>query len=134
MTAVLCVNGTHKLPVMVIGSAKRPRSGLAWPSPTVAVIRACSDQDVEDADDSTVVIPWTLSLSQARAGSAEMKTFFHENQGEHPELRKNMDAVEGIEKLLERMTFFARSKQTNLFQHALTAVSAADQPEPAGRP
>ena len=78
------------------------------------VIRACTAQDVEDADDSTAVIP--LTLSQARAGSAEMKTFFHANQGEHPELRKYMDAVEGIEKLLERMTYSARSKQTTLFR------------------
>ena len=60
-----------------------------------------------------------------------MKTFFH---AEHPELRKYMDAVEGMEKLLERMTFSAGSKQTTLFQHDFTAVSAAEQPESAGRP
>ena len=72
--------------------------------------------------------------SEPRAGSAEMKTFFHANVGEHPELRKYMDAVEGIEKLLEKMTFSARSKQTTLLQHAFTAVSADDQPASAGRP
>ena len=96
------------------------------------MIRACSEQDVEEADDSTAVVPWTLS--QARAGSAEMTTFFHANVGEHEELRKYMDAVEGIQKLVERMTFSARSKQTTLLQHGFTAVSAADQPESAGHP
>ncbi len=39
------------------------------------------------------------------------------NQGEHPELRKYMDAVDGIETLLEIMTFSARTKQTFLFQY-----------------
>ena len=56
------------------------------------------------------------------------------NQGEHPELRKYMDAVEGIETLRERMTFSARTRQTFLFQYAFTAEPADDQPESAGHP
>jgi hypothetical protein len=42
---------------------------------------------------------------EARAASEGMKTFVHSNQGEHAELRKYMDAVEGLEKVLENMTF-----------------------------
>jgi hypothetical protein len=76
--------------------------------------------------------PWTLS--QARSASDGMNTFFYANQGEHPERRIYMDAVEGIENLLERITFSARSKQTTLFEHAFTAESVADQPDSAGRP
>ena len=63
-----------------------------------------------------------------------MKTFVHSNQGEHAELRKYMDAVEGLERVLENMTFSARSKQTTLFQHAFTAEPAAAQPGSAGHP
>ena len=69
------------------------------------------------------MVPWTLS--QASAASDGMKAFFHANQAEHAELRKYMAAVEGIEKLLENMTFSARSKQTTLFQHDFTAETAA---------
>ncbi len=50
----------------------------------VAVIWACIERDVEEADDSTAV---DSEPSQSWK-CAEMKTFFHENQGEHPELRK----------------------------------------------
>ena len=59
-----------------------------------AMIRACSAQDVEEADDSAAALPWTLS--QARAASAEMAIFFHAHQGGHPDFRKSMDAVQGI--------------------------------------
>jgi len=75
-------------------------------SRTVAALKARTEQDEEEDDDSTAVVPWTLS--QARAASDGMKTFFHANQAEHAELRKYMAAVEGIEKLLEKMTFFGR--------------------------
>ncbi len=73
------------------------------------------------------MIPWTLS--QARAANDGNKTFFHANQTEHPELRKYMAAVEGIEKLLENMTFSSRSKQTPLLQHDFTAEPAAAKAE-----
>ncbi len=90
---------------------------------------------MEEADDSTSVVPWTLNKARAGSAEPEMKTFFHTtNVGEHPELRKYMDAVEGIKKLVERMTFSARSKQTTLLQHAFTAVSADDHPASAGHP
>jgi hypothetical protein len=59
-----------------------------------------------------------------------MKTFLHANQEEHPELCKYMAHIEGIEKLLETMTFSARYAA----QHAFTAAPAAFQPgsaEPA---
>ncbi len=56
-----------------------------------------------------------------------MKTFFYANQAEHPELRKYMADVEGIEKLLENATFSTRSKQTTLLQHDFTAEPAAAQ-------
>jgi len=72
----------------------------------VAALKARTEQDEDKDDDSTAVVPW--ALSQARAASDGMKTFFHENQAEHAELRKYMAAVEGIEKLLEKMTFFGR--------------------------
>ena len=98
----------------------------------VSALKARSEQDVEEADDSPVVIPWTMS--QARAASEEMKTFVHSNQGEHAELRKYMAAVEGLDKLLENMTFSARSKQTTLLQHAFTAEPAAAQPGSADHP
>ena len=120
------------MPVMIIGSAKRPRCfPSGWEPRRDAKVWYTSNKSAW-MERTIFFIP--LSLSQARAGSAEMKKFFHANQGEHPEHRKYMDAVEGIEKLLERMTFSKRSKQTTLFQHAFTAVSAADQPESAGRP
>ena len=98
----------------------------------VSELKARSEQDVEEADDSQAVLPWTLR--QARAASEGMKTFVHSNQGEHPELRKYMAAVEGLEKLLENMTFSARSKQTTLLQHAFTAEPAAAQAESADLP
>jgi hypothetical protein len=70
------------------------------------------------------VVPW--ALSQARAASDGMKTFFHENQAEHAELRKYMAAVEGIEKLLENMyrgrgnvpTFILSNNSNAFFKHA----------------
>jgi hypothetical protein len=40
-----------------------------------------------------------------------------------------MAAVEGIEKLLENMTFSSRSQQTTLLQHDFTAEPAATQTE-----
>ena len=98
----------------------------------VAALKARTEQDEDKDDDSTAVVPW--ALSQARAASDGMKTFFHENQAEHAELRKYMAAVEGIEKLLENMTFSARSKQTRLFQHDFTAEPAAAQAESVDRP
>jgi hypothetical protein len=88
----------------------------------VAVLKARSAQDEEEDDDSPAVIPWTLS--QARAASEWMKT------AEHPELCKYVAAVEGIEKLLENMTFSARSKQTTLLQYDFTAEPAAAQTVP----
>ena len=63
-----------------------------------------------------------------------MKTFLHSNQGEHAESRKYMDAVEGLERVMENMTFSARSKQTTLLQHAFTAEPAAAQAGPADQP
>ena len=98
----------------------------------VAALKARTEQDEDKDDDSTAVVPW--ALSQARAASDGMKTFFHENQAEHAELRKYMAAVEGIEKLLDNMTFSARSKQTTLLQHDFTAGPAAAQPGSADRP
>jgi hypothetical protein len=88
--------------------------------------RRDSEQDVEEADDSLVVLTWTMS--QARAASEGMKTFVHSNLEEHPELRKYMDPslshVEYLdsETLLENMTFSARSKQTTLLQHGFTSA------------
>ncbi len=79
----------------------------------VAALKARSEQDEDEDDDSPAVIPWAGTLSQARAASDGMKTFFRANQAEHPELRRYMAAVEGIEKLLKNMTFSARSKQTS---------------------
>ena len=79
-------------------------------------LRARSEEDEEEADDSAEVVPWTLS--EARVGAEQMKIFFEANHQEHPELRKYMDAVEGIEKLLEKMTFSARAKQTTLMEHS----------------
>ena len=61
------------------------------------------------------VVPWTLL--QART-SGEMKIFVQENQQEHPELCKYIDAVEGLGALIEKMTFSARSKQITLLDHA----------------
>jgi hypothetical protein len=98
----------------------------------VSELKARSEQDVEEDDDSQAVLPWTLR--QARAASEGIKTFVHSNQGEHPELRKYMAAVEGLEKLLENMTFSALSKQTTLLQHAFTAEPAAAQAESADLP
>ena len=82
----------------------------------VNALRARSEEDEEEADDSAEVVPWTLS--EARVGAEQMKIFFEANHQEHPELRKYMDAVEGIEKLLEKMTFSARAKQTTLMEHS----------------
>ena len=61
------------------------------------------------------VAPWTLL--QART-SGEMKIFVQENQQEHPELCKCIDAVEVLGELMEKMTFSARSKQITLLDHA----------------
>ncbi len=94
----------------------------------VAVLKARSAQDEEEDDDSPAVIPWTLS--QAQAASEGMKTFFYANQAGHPELCKYMAAVEGIEKLLENMTFSTRLKQTTLLQYDFTAEPAAGQTVP----
>ena len=98
----------------------------------VSALKARTEQDVEDADDSPVVIPWTLS--KARAASEGIKTFVHSNLEDHPELRKYMEHVEGLEKLLENMRFSARSKQTTLLQHAFTSAPAAAQPGSADHP
>jgi len=73
-----------------------------------------------------VFILWTLH--QARAAIDGMKTFLYANQGQHPERHKYMDAVEGMGKLLDRMTLSTLPKQTTPLQHALTAEPAADPP------
>ncbi len=102
----------------------------------VSALKAHSEQDVEEADDSLVVIPcqpeWTLS--QARIASEGMKAFVHSNLEEHPELRKYMAHVEDLETLLENMTFSARSKQTTLLQHGFTSAPAAALPGSADHP
>ena len=95
----------------------------------VSALKARSEQDVEEAYDNQTVILWTLR--QPRAAS---EPFVHSNQGEHAELRKYMAAVEGLDKLLENMTFSARSKETMLLQHAFTAEPAAAQPGSADHP
>ncbi len=69
------------------------------------------EQDVEEADDSLVVILWTLS--QARAASEGVKAFVHSNLEEHPELRKYMAHVEDLETLLENMTLISTIKKAN---------------------
>ena len=74
----------------------------------VSALKARSEQDVEEADDSLVVIPWTLS--QARAASEGVKAFVHSNLEEHPELRKYMAHVEDLETLLENMTLISTIK------------------------
>jgi hypothetical protein len=91
----------------------------------VSALKASSEQDVEEADYSLVVIPWTLS--QAWAASEGMKTFVHSNLEEHPELCKYMAHVEDLEMLLENMTFSARSKQTTLLQHGFNPYQNPDE-------
>ena len=54
----------------------------------------------------------------------QLSKHFHSNQGEHAELSIYMAAVEGLGKLLEDMTFSARSKETALPRHDCTAGSA----------
>jgi hypothetical protein len=45
-----------------------------------------------------------------------------------------MAHVEDLEKLLENMTFSARSKQTTLLQHGFTSATGAAQPGSAEHP
>jgi hypothetical protein len=88
----------------------------------VSALKARSEQDVKEAEDSPVAIPWTLS--QARAASEGMKTFVHSDLEEHPELRKYIAHGEDLEKLLENMAFSALSKQTTLLQHVIVPASS----------
>ncbi len=70
----------------------------------------------------------------SQPASEGMKTFVRSNQRKHAELRIYMAAVEGLEQLLENMTFSSLSKLTTLLQHAFTAETAAAQPGSADHP
>ena len=51
------------------------------------------------------------------AASEALKIFVQENQAEHSELRDYKDAVETLNRLIEKMAFSARSRQTTIPEH-----------------
>ena len=66
-------------------------------------MKARGEDDIDNADDSIAVVPWTLL--QARTGSEEMKIFVQANQQEHPDLHEYMQHMERLGALIEKMTF-----------------------------
>ena len=58
-----------------------------------------------------------MTLKEARAASEALKIFVQENQAEHSELRDYKDAVETLNRLIEKMAFSARSRQTTIPEH-----------------
>ena len=89
----------------------------------VAALRERAEDDEEEADESTERMPMTLK--EAREASEALKLFVEENQAEHPQLRECKNAVENLNRLIEQMSFSARSKQTTMEDHFPVARSAA---------
>ena len=85
-------------------------------------LQACGEEDEDGADDSTEAVPWTLH--EARVGAERMKLFSLANQQVHAELRKYMNAAEGVEKFLEKISFSARLKHSRLMEHPLSSALA----------
>ena len=82
---------------------------------TALLQRGPGEDDEEEADDSVERVPMTLK--EARAASEALKIFVQENQAEHSELRDYKDAVETLNRLIEKMAFSARSRQTTIPEH-----------------
>ena len=61
---------------------------------------------------TTVRVPMTLA--EAREASEALRIFQQENQTEHSELRDFMGGVESLSRVIEKMRFPARSKQTRV--------------------
>ena len=82
---------------------------------TALLQRGPGGDDEDEADDSVERVPMTLK--EARAASEALKIFVQENQAEHSELRDYKDAVETLNRLIEKMAFSTRSRQTTIPEH-----------------
>ena len=78
----------------------------------VAALREREDDDVEEADESVERVP--MAHAEARKASEALRIFVHENQTEQSELRECMAGIENLTRLIAKMTFSARSKQTRV--------------------
>ncbi len=88
----------------------------------MAALQQHGEENEEEADDSVEQVPMTLK--EARMASEDLKVFVQENQSEHSELREYKDAVENLNRLIKKMTFSVRSKQTIMLDHFSLASQA----------
>ena len=65
-----------------------------------------------------------MTIKEARKASEALKIFVQENHSEHSELREFKDSVEGLNRLIEKMAFSARSRQTTMLDHFAPASKA----------
>jgi len=84
-----------------------------------------SENDEEEADDSVERV--LMTIKEARKASEALKIFVQENHSEHSELREFKDAVEGLNRMIERMAFFARSRQTTMLDNFPPATKARSE-------
>ena len=63
-----------------------------------------------------------MTLKEARAASEALKTIVQESHHAHSKLREYKDAVGGLKRLTEKMTFSALSKQTTMLDHFSPAM------------
>ena len=89
-----------------------PHEDDAQDSELVPELQVRDEEDQEEADESVERVPMTLA--KAREASEALWIFLQENQTEHSELRDFMGGVESLSRVIEKMRFPARSKQTRV--------------------
>ena len=89
-----------------------PHEDDAQDSELVAALQERDEEDEEEADESVERVPMTLA--EARKASEALRIFLQENHTEHSELRDFMGGMESLSRVIEKMSFSARSKQTRV--------------------
>ena len=105
-----------------------PHDDDAQDSELVAALQERDEEDEEEADESVERVPMTLA--EARKASEALRIFLQENQTEHSELR---DFMGGMSRVIEKMSFSARSKQTSVtdyFSSELASGGSANIGDP----
>jgi hypothetical protein len=121
ITVMLCCNaaGTHKMDILVIGSAKRPRClGKTWklesdddePECQLAIALAESDEltAAEACDDDSEEVK-IMTLKEAKAASAALMLFFEETK-----CAACLESQKEVSNQLSRMTFTTRTTQASI--------------------
>ena len=129
ITVMLCCNaaGTHKMDILVIGSAKRPRCfGKTWKpedDDECQLTKALAESDeltaAEACDDDSEEVK-IMTLKEAKVASAALMLILEDNK-----CAASLESQKEVSTQLSRMTFTTRTTHASIFRFSRP---------PAGRP